>query len=107
MGRAYLNSFNEWKKTNEDNRIAFGSFVLGSFLSKAALYSEAESLLKISLQINEHIGNNHQKVSACLSNLATVLKETNRISEAEPLMRRALKLSENKFGKESPKLLMI
>ncbi|MDQ0290529.1 tetratricopeptide repeat-containing protein [Oligosphaera ethanolica] len=37
-----------------------------------------------------------------MNNLATVLQATNRIAEAEPLMRRALKIAEQSYGENHP-----
>ncbi len=39
---------------------------------------------------------------ACLNNLAQLLKATNRLAEAEPLMRRALAIVEQSYGGEHP-----
>ena len=37
-----------------------------------------------------------------MNNLATVLQDTNRFEEAEPLMRRALKIGQVAFGEQHP-----
>ena len=39
-------------------------------------------------------GPDHPKVATRLNNLATLLQDTNRLGEAEPLMRRALAIDE-------------
>ena len=41
-------------------------------------------------------------VAGDLNNLAQLLKATNRLSEAEPLMRRALAIDEQSYGAEHP-----
>jgi tetratricopeptide (TPR) repeat protein len=41
-------------------------------------------------------------VAIDLNNLAQLLKATNRLSEAEPLMRRALGIDEASYGKDHP-----
>jgi hypothetical protein len=41
------------------------------------------------------------------SNLALLLKDTNRLSEAEPLMRRALAIEEASFGPDHPDRLVV
>ena len=70
-----------------------------------ALYSEAESLMRRSLEIEEvHSGPEHPNVATCLNNLATLLQATNRLENAEPLMRRALHIDEQSFGPEHPKV---
>jgi len=43
-------------------------------------------------------------VATALNNLAWLLKATNRLAEAEPLMRRALEIEEQSFGSDHPKV---
>jgi hypothetical protein len=43
------------------------------------------------------IGTDHPTVAVRLDNLAWLLNETNRLEEAEPLMRRALEIDEASF----------
>ena len=45
---------------------------------------------------------NASLVAAASSNLAALLKDTNRLEEAEPLMRRALAFNEGAFGEQHP-----
>jgi hypothetical protein len=40
----------------------------------------------------------------CLNNLALLLHATNRLSKAEPLMRRALAIDEQSYGPEHPEV---
>ena len=47
-------------------------------------------------------GEQHPTVAIGLNNLAQVLHDTNRIEEAEPLMRRALEISKAAFGEQHP-----
>src|SRR6185312_4735414 len=47
-------------------------------------------------------GAEHPNVAINLNNLAQLLKATNRLNEAEPLMRRALGIDEKAFGAEHP-----
>ena len=76
---------------------------LGRFLHAKALYSEAESLMRRALAIDEaFFGSEHQRVAIDLTSLALLLRERNRQVEAEPLMRRALTINEARFGPESP-----
>ena len=49
-------------------------------------------------------GEPHLNYGSALSNLALLLQATNRLSEAEPLMRRALAIDEQSFGPEHPKV---
>ncbi|MFO0776824.1 MAG: tetratricopeptide repeat protein [Nitrospira sp.] len=39
-----------------------------------------------------------------LNNLAQLLQATNRLAEAEPLMKRALAIDETSYGPEHPKV---
>jgi hypothetical protein len=53
------------------------------------------------LQITERTyGPAHPSVAVCLSNLAGLLQVTNRLQEAEPLVRRALKIDEMSYACE-------
>ena len=54
---------------------------------------EAETIVRRALEICEGaFDKQHPTVAICLNNLATLLWDTNRIEEAEPLMRRALEI---------------
>ena len=46
----------------------------------------------------------HPNVARDLNNLAQLLQATNRLSDAEPLMRRALAIDEVSFGPDHPKV---
>ncbi len=49
--------------------------------------------MRRALEINEaSYGNDHPKVATSLNNLAQLLKATNRLAEAEPLMRRMVEI---------------
>ena len=48
------------------------------------------------------LGPEHPTVAIRLNNLAQLLQATNRLSEAEPLMRRALAIDEASFGADHP-----
>ena len=55
------------------------------------------------LAIDEtRLGPDHPNVAIRLNNLAQLLKATNRLAEAEPLMRRALAIDENTLRPRSP-----
>jgi Tetratricopeptide repeat len=45
---------------------------------------------------------NHQDVAIRLNNLARLLEDTDRLSEAEPLLRRAVGILESSLGPEHP-----
>jgi tetratricopeptide (TPR) repeat protein len=48
------------------------------------------------------LGEQHPNVAVALNNLAQLLQATNRLGEAEPLMRRALAIDEQSFGATHP-----
>ena len=50
----------------------------------------------------EELGPEHPEVAIGLNNLAQLLQATNRLAEAEPLMRRALAIDEKSFGPDHP-----
>ena len=50
------------------------------------------------------MGSEHPNVAVILNNLAQLLRTTNRLAEAEPLMRRALTINEKSFGPQHPKV---
>jgi tetratricopeptide (TPR) repeat protein len=50
-------------------------------------------------------GHDHPKVARDLNNLGLLLLETNRLSEAEPLLRRALAIDEASYGLCHPELV--
>jgi hypothetical protein len=47
-------------------------------------------------------GPDHPEVALGLNNLAAILQATNRLAEAEPLIRRALAIDEKSFGPNHP-----
>jgi len=67
--------------------------VLDAYLSAKGLYSKAEYWSRRALAIDEtSFGHDHPDVATDLNNLAQLLKTTNRLTEAEPLYRRALEI---------------
>ena len=51
---------------------------------------------------NTSLGKDHPNIAIRLNNLAQLLQDTNRLGEAEPLMRRALAIDEAAFGNDHP-----
>jgi hypothetical protein len=47
-------------------------------------------------------GPDHPRVAVCLNNLALLLRETNRPSEAEPFFQKALGIQERSYGPDHP-----
>ena len=72
----------------------------GVLLRELARWDEAEYYLREALAILERTeGPDHPQVATGLNNLASLLEATNRLSEAEPLYRRALSIYETSYGK--------
>jgi tetratricopeptide (TPR) repeat protein len=78
---------------------------LAGLLWTKALYPQAEPLYRRALAIGERsLGPDHTTVATHLSNLALLLKDTNRPAEAEPLFRRALAIDERSYGPDHPEV---
>jgi len=91
MGKAYLEGFESWVREpdRQDQGISVAAHALAFFLNHAALHAEAEPLYRRALIIDEQsLGKDHPSVATDLNNLAGLLQDTNRLGEAEPLMRR-------------------
>jgi tetratricopeptide (TPR) repeat protein len=66
---------------------------LGLFLKTKCVFAEAEPLFRRALAIDEAAyGATHPSVATDLNNLASLLQDTNRLEEAEPLMRRMVSI---------------
>ncbi|MGI9287597.1 MAG: tetratricopeptide repeat protein, partial [Pseudomonadales bacterium] len=66
---------------------------------------EQVTQLQCALAIDEaRLGSEHPKVARDLNNLTRLLQDTNRLKEAEPLMRRALAIDEASYGSEHPEV---
>ncbi len=75
----------------------------GAYHYIRALFNTAEANWAKALEISESAhGAEHPRVANCLNNLATLLQATNRLAEAEPLMRRALEIFRDSLGDEHP-----
>ena len=71
-------------------------------LHGAGKYGEAIPLAERYAEAMKTRGPDGPAYAAALNNLATLLQATNRLTEAEPLMRRALAIDEKSFGPEHP-----
>jgi tetratricopeptide (TPR) repeat protein len=74
---------------------------LGGKLMELARWREAESQLTTARDEAEALSD-PPTLAYALNNLAALLEATNRLSEAEPLMRRALAINEQSYGAEHP-----
>ena len=76
---------------------------LGVYWHTRGQFRTAEPLYRRALAIDEErYGPDHPDVAIALSNLAFLLKATNRLDEAEPLYRRALAIVERSLGPDHP-----
>ena len=73
---------------------------LGSLLDTLARYSEAEPHKRAAVRSAQ----TPEEMAVALNNLAQLLQATNRLGEAEPLMRRALAIDEASYGDEHPEV---
>ncbi len=73
---------------------------LGVLLHKLARYAEAEPHERAAVRFADTA----EKEAIALNNLAQLLQDTNRLDEAEPLMRRALEIDETSYGSEHPRV---
>ncbi|MFN7820660.1 MAG: tetratricopeptide repeat protein [Cyanobacteriota bacterium] len=55
-------------------------------------------------ECEERLGPEHPGTATALNNLAALLQATNRLAEAEPLMRRALAIDEASYGNDHPRV---
>ncbi len=76
---------------------------LGSLFDERAQYGRAEKMKRAALAIAERSRSpDDPELATYLSNLANLLRATNRLSEAEPLFRRALSIFEASLGPDHP-----
>ncbi|MGJ8641471.1 MAG: tetratricopeptide repeat protein [Opitutaceae bacterium] len=78
--------------------------VLGNFLQHQALFPAATEVFERvwkSLPESEQLSETSER-SSFLNDYAQLLQATNRLSEAEPLMRRALAIDESSYGDSHP-----
>ena len=76
---------------------------LGIVFYRLAQFDNVEPLFRRALKIDEALfGPGHTAVAIDLNNLASLLQDTNRHTEAEPLYRRALEIDEASLGADHP-----
>ena len=73
---------------------------LGLLFYEKALWSAAEAELREA----QRFVDSEENTAAILNNLALLLKATNRLAEAEPLIRRALAIDEKSYGPQHPEV---
>ena len=103
MGKAYLESFEQWaaEPGREDEQISYAAYGLALFLYSASLYEEAEPFIRRALLIDEdRFGADNPLLAQGLQALANIYEAINRYTEAELLYRRALKIYEDNYGTE-------
>ena len=87
MGPAHAQAFEVWAANNgETTEVSYAASQISGFLFRAAQYTEAERLMRRALRIDERCyGESHPDVARDVSNLAQLLKATNRLAEWAPL----------------------
>ena len=76
---------------------------IGELLRQMANWSDAERETRLALNEAESIGDD-RSIAFTLTCHALLLQDTNRMNEAEPLMRRALAIDERLFGTDRPEV---
>ena len=76
---------------------------IAAVLNELARWNESEEQLRPALAEATSLCNSHL-VATAANNLALLLLDTNRIEEAEPLMRQALAIDVAAFGNQHPKV---
>ena len=76
------------------------------FIDAAQWQAALPLYVQLSNVIEKELGPEHPELATCLSNLASLFQATNRLAEAEPLMRRALAIDEKNYGKDHPKVAL-
>jgi tetratricopeptide (TPR) repeat protein len=84
----------QWLDREGDAGALLGSLV-GVTLRKLGNFTESERLLRRSFEATHP---DNPEYPTRLTNLAQVLQDTNRLAEAEPMMRRALEIDADRFG---------
>ncbi len=104
MGCAYLAPFRAWcQVVRNEEALAYGASHVAYFLNAAALYSEAEPIMREVLEmVEQRLGADHKDVAPHLNNLALLLKARGRLRDAVPMMERALNIAERYYGRAHP-----
>jgi hypothetical protein len=90
------------EELDEDNLI-WPTTGLAWVAEHQAAFAEALKWWQLALEQSEHrLGHNQPFTAAALNNLAGLLQATNRLVEAEPLVRRALEIDEASYGNNHP-----
>jgi tetratricopeptide (TPR) repeat protein len=74
------------------------------YLATRGLNAEAEPLIRRSLAIEEVLNPTSSETAIRLNNLAALLQDTNRLAEAEPLMRRVVEIMEANLSPNHPNI---
>ena len=103
MGLLYINSIKEWSKANTFVRVCSVANELGIFFINAALYSEAERLIRSIIKLFENFSDvHHLNMATIFTTLGRILKATNRMNEAEEIYRRSLNFLDESIEEDRP-----
>jgi len=92
------------EQAGDPGKLAYALFQLGHLLEIVGRYTEAEPLLRRSLDLGERaVGPDNPALAYVLGDLGMAMNNTGRFSEAQRLLRRALALAEK--SKDEKRLL--
>ncbi len=104
MGTSYTKAFDRWLLEDSDsgeNPVLFGQ--LCSFLVNNGCYSDAEPLLKRTMEISVRVlGPEHPHIATTLSHMSELYRAQGRYGEAEPLLKQGLAIYEKALGPVHP-----
>ena len=87
----------------EEEDLLWPTMVLARVAEHQAAFAEALKWNELGLeQCERRLGAGHPSTATALNELVTVMYATNRLTEAEPLMRRALAIDEACYGSNHP-----
>jgi tetratricopeptide (TPR) repeat protein len=75
-----------------------------SYLHGRASYTQPEAFFREAIKFVDAAQDTEEDKAIYQNNLATLLTDTGRFAEAEPLFREAIKLGENTIGREHPEI---
>ncbi len=87
----------KWEKSNAAGIRAFGQ----------GRYAKAEKLLKAALKEAENFGEQDQRFTTSLNNLAALYRTQGKYAEAEPLYKRALFVLTKALGPDHPNVALM
>lgn len=106
IGELYLEAFASWEGKEQDSHEVWDiTNSLGAFLMDIACFTEAESFLRMALELSkQNLEEGHPDIVLSLSNLGAFLSYLDHHGEAEPMLRSALAYAEHSDSQENSHL---